>query len=404
MSAAMQTANLWAEIGQKLMSDDMLANPESMKEAISVIAGCFDENHVSFEMLVQPNLKASGTYDEVMAVIGKFWTGFKFEDGKNTAFPGATSTEAIVVTEGAIYACDNEGNEIHGTRKGVGEITHVFTTNEAGKFVAWTQKFDSDHINMCRAKLDSLPTSMPSAPVISERQWFVTHHTFSDPGGPEEFLSDKSVPCVGLANDSGFFCVALMPSHGAMFCIWETTAGTTTSEMVAFVEGKHFPTVTSMKTVCHAIEEDPVAPPYPVSKLKGEKTPFIPKPNDMNSKFYMLQHQHKKIDANKQMMEAFAAMTSEEQKQMLDNAYAAGFAPHAKMHSSTDGMVTFCVWETTMDVKKHEMEAFFDGPLFGPCNGLSKDIAHEIDISEVGAPYPPRFTCMSPKSPKRGGC
>ena len=44
-------------------------------------------------------------------------------------------------------------------------------------------------------------------------------------------------------------------------------------------------------------------------------------------------------------------MTPEEQKEMLDNAYAAGFAPHSSMHSSTDGMVTFCVWETTMDIK-----------------------------------------------------
>lgn len=113
---------------------------------------------------------------------------------------------------------------------------------------------------------------------------------------------------------------------------------------------------------------------------------------------------HKEIGANQKMVDRFGAMTPEEQTNLIEAAYAAGFAPHSSMHSNSDGMETFCVWETAMEIKKHEMEAFFEGPLFRPCNGLYESKAFEIDISEVGVPYPPKLTLCSPTRPKTGGC
>merc|ERR1712091_434216 len=94
------------------------------------------------------------------------------------------------------------------------------------------------------------------------------------------------------AFDLGFHPCALIPSpeksDGPMFCVWETIAGTTASEMRAFLGSDCFPSLTVMTTVCHPIEENPACAPYPVSKLRGEKTAFIPKARDMNSKFFVL--------------------------------------------------------------------------------------------------------------------
>jgi hypothetical protein len=317
-----------------------------------------------------------------------------------------------VIVEADIYAVDGHGKEISGTRKGRGKVTQYFSANEVGKFSVWTQEFDAEHINMCRARLDSLAT--PEGVAVAESQWFVTHHTFLKEGGRQEFmkkfLSTTKATKEAKARDLGFYRCALMPCsvaqegvNGPIFCVWETKAGTTKLEMHALLESDCFPISTLMKSCIHPIDVNPGAPPYPVSKLKGERAPFIPNAIDMNSKFFMLHHLHKESGANQKMVEKFAALTPEEMKDLLDAAYVAGFAPHSSMHSPTDGMETFCVWETTMEIKRHEMEELFEGPLFRPCNGLSINIAYEIDISEVGVPYPPKLTLCSPKSPKRGG-
>jgi len=263
-------------------------------------------------------------------------------------------------------------------------------------------------------EIDMAVAGVPYPPQLKpEPQWFVTHHTqlAEKPGGRDSFLKRmkdlkqmpelaRQVEDAGLA--LGFYRCALMPvsaaqegPDGPMFCVWEAKPGTTVSEMASFLDSICFPITGCMSSVCHPIEVNPMAQPYPVSKMKGQQPLVMPAAAEMGSKFFVLHHTQKSPGANETMLKRFGDMGAEAQT-MMEKAAAAGFVAHSSMHSlAGDGSTTFCVWETPREMKRTEMEAFFESPLFTPCNGLFINQAYEIDASAFGVPYPPKMPTLA---------
>lgn len=263
MSGAEATCKIYAELADKLMADNALANPETMRHCVEKMRGLFGER-VEFAMLVPPFLESSGTFDEVMGVCGKYWTGYKFERGSCTVKRGEDAANATAIVDADIYAIDENKKEIEGTRKGLGQVTHYFTTNDDGKIIKWTQEFDADHINLCRAKLDGLKAKwheswVLAVPMFSQDMFATTTlakpepHNVDQPFKRDSEKGDDVYGAVSGWESAVADAPARHDSHD-----WETAAGVWHDQEIHFYE-----------------EADPIQPVSPTlltsKAIKGKK-------------------------------------------------------------------------------------------------------------------------------------
>jgi len=107
------------------------------------MASCFAESF-EFEMLCEPKLKGSGSFGDIMAINGPFWTGFRCAYGAYRLEAGEDANNACVTYYAeSVCALDADGKEIEGTKKGgkEAEVHHFITTNKDGKIIKWQQDF-----------------------------------------------------------------------------------------------------------------------------------------------------------------------------------------------------------------------------------------------------------------------
>ena len=109
--------------------------------------------NVSFEQLVEPKLKAQGTAGDVFAVVGPYWTGFKWGAPSFKVAPGAdTKSATATFCFDAQYGADQEHKEFAGTKTEKGKINHYMVVDGAGKTISWKQDYNVKHtMAVCEA-------------------------------------------------------------------------------------------------------------------------------------------------------------------------------------------------------------------------------------------------------------